>query len=418
MAKIKKIDTPVHHTGEWASFTVIGDPGCDGLGATTMSIFAKALTSTASDFTIIAGDVVPFGRESFYQSACQFIESVSPAPVYAVCGNHDTEFFDHYFGLRNYALVNERALIVILDNSRRTFEPSTLDFFRNTLRELCRDTIVIIFHIPPPNGLCSNSMTEGQWESIRPLYLPYREKIACMVSAHVHSFFEDAIDGIPLLVTGGGGARLEFINEGLDRMKTFHHVLNFHWEGERLAWRHVTLDGLAYASELEDAPLKGYLTEALEKECLAHVVYRLYADDAASKGLPGIAKLFRAASDAEFNHARNHLHVLNKPGSTEENLKESLAGESFEVSTMYRQYLDYAREKSHGLAAYSFLDALEAEKIHHRLFKEALTAAGDMELSSYFTCTSCGHTFRAPHHPKNCPVCGAPADKIREVGQP
>ncbi|OGV54749.1 MAG: hypothetical protein A2X49_09520 [Lentisphaerae bacterium GWF2_52_8] len=163
--------------------------------------------------------------------------------------------------------------------------------------------------------------------------------------------------------------------------------------------------------------MKGYLSNAFQNECAAHVKYLLFAKDAEEKSLPGLAKLFRAAADAEFFHARNHLNALDGIKTAWENLQSSRERESYEIESMYKEYLDYASEKGWSLAMYSFHDALEAEKIHHRLFSEAIAAGEgkDIEISRYFTCSSCGQTFKSDSAPLHCPVCGAPHDKIREV---
>jgi rubrerythrin len=59
-----------------------------------------------------------------------------------------------------------------------------------------------------------------------------------------------------------------------------------------------------------------------------------------------------------------------------------------------------------------------AEKVHLKLFQDAyesLKTQNDIAGETYYTCSSCGHTFTGSSHPKNCPVCGAPADKINRL---
>jgi rubrerythrin len=91
------------------------------------------------------------------------------------------------------------------------------------------------------------------------------------------------------------------------------------------------------------------------------------------------------------------------------------------IYRIYKECLEYAKEQKLGLPAYAFTDALMAEKVHLNLFQKALAELegsppqGDITETEYFTCSSCGYTFAGSEHPKNCPVCGAPADKIRAV---
>ena len=415
---VVKIDSRFNEIESFKNFSVIGDPGCDGLGASIMSTFAKSLAGIESDFKIILGDIVPLGSKKFYDGAADFINAVSNSPVYALCGNHDTDFYGEYFGLKNYTLASPEVLFIILDNSSRVFSGETLDFLKDALEKYSRENIILLFHIPPPNRFTKNSMSEAEWEKAAVIIRPYIKKIKYILSGHLHSFFEDETEGVKLLVSGGGGARIEFVDGSIDSMKAFHHCLNFYFMEGELLFEHITLDGRNYEAEVLDETLRGFLMNAFKNECAAHLKYKFYAMDARSKGMEGVSRLFAAASDAEFYHAMNHFKSLNGSKTVAENLRDSFSGEDYEVSVMYREYLEYARKNNFGLAAYSFLDALEAEKVHRSLFEKAMAdnaGGSDIAVSAYHTCVSCGHTFHAGTAPKNCPVCGAPRDNIIKV---
>ncbi|OHD14924.1 MAG: hypothetical protein A2086_10915 [Spirochaetes bacterium GWD1_27_9] len=172
-----------------------------------------------------------------------------------------------------------------------------------------------------------------------------------------------------------------------------------------------------FKKELLDNKLKEYLEKALTNEAIAHVKYKLFASDAEEKGFIGLAKMFRAFADAEFYHARNHFYVLNKMESIEKNLKNSNENETYEIDVMYKDFLEYSLSQKHGLASYTFFDALEAEKIHQKLVCEAIESFNnnkDVADDTYYTCSSCGQTFKGIK-PQNCHICGAPSDKIFEV---
>ena len=85
------------------------------------------------------------------------------------------------------------------------------------------------------------------------------------------------------------------------------------------------------------------LKAAIIGESTASATYAAYAAKAAQEGQPLIQKLFEAASKAESVHAANHNKVLEKlganmdpfdiqihVGSTAENLKAAIAGETHE----------------------------------------------------------------------------------------
>ena len=63
-------------------------------------------------------------------------------------------------------------------------------------------------------------------------------------------------------------------------------------------------------------------------ESQANRKYSNFADKAESEGFPMVAKLFKAASEAEAIHAKRLLFVMDKVRSTEDNLKASVAGET------------------------------------------------------------------------------------------
>jgi rubrerythrin len=412
--------SPVNFIDEPASFTVIGDPGCDGLGAEIMATFAKGLTTEADpDFGIILGDIVPVGRENFYKNISRFIDTISVYPVYMLCGNHDTDSYTLYFGLKNYILVSEKVLFIFLDDSNRKFDDTTLEFLSGSLKKYSRDNIVVLFHVPPPNRYSKNSISTEEWDKFKAISAPFRSKIKYILCGHVHSFFEDTVDGMKLIVSGGGGARIEYVSDSIDKMKAFHHILKFFFDKKgELVYKHITLDGKLYENELKDKKLNYFLQNAFQNECMAHVRYRLFAEDAEEKGMYGMAKLFRAASDSEYYHAKNHFNNLNLLKKISNNLDLCYNNEDFEVTKMYKDYYEYADKKDLGLAKYSFFDAFEAEKVHRNLFEKAkplINDGKDTLLHKYFTCTSCGYTFESGEHPKTCPVCGAPSDKISEV---
>lgn len=403
-----------------SSFTVIGDPGCDGLGAGIMSTFAKALTAESTDLTVIAGDLVPTGSKKLYTNVRNFVNTVAQNPVFTLCGNHDTEHYEDYFGRKNYYLYTDDLLLVLLDNSKRKFAEETVAFLDRTLSALPGRETVVFFHIPPPNPVTENSISEKEWKPMASVLQKHRQTVSYIVTGHVHSYFESSVLGIPLIVTGGGGARIEYVSDSIDPMKAHHHCLHFSLK-DGLHFRHKTLNDMTYDREIEDIQILKQLEEAFSNEATAYVRYTLFARTAEEQGFPGIAKMFRSFADAELIHAGNHLQVMGGLESVLNNLQTSGKNESYEVSTLYRDFTDYCKNNGHGLTEYTFNDAREAEKVHEQLIREAVTlfssspGGKDIPVYQYYTCSSCGYTFRQDDHPGRCPVCGAPKDKLRRM---
>jgi rubrerythrin len=68
------------------------------------------------------------------------------------------------------------------------------------------------------------------------------------------------------------------------------------------------------------------LKEAFAGESQANRKYLAFAKKADEEGYAQVAKLFRAAADAETVHAHAHLRVMKGIGSTAENLEEAIGG--------------------------------------------------------------------------------------------
>ncbi|MCW8797139.1 MAG: rubrerythrin family protein, partial [Chlorobium sp.] len=137
------------------------------------------------------------------------------------------------------------------------------------------------------------------------------------------------------------------------------------------------------------------LQDAFAGESQANRKYLAFARKAEEDGLPQVAKLFRAAAEAETIHAHAHLRVMGGIKSTSENLEEAIAGEGFEFNEMYPKYLAEAQQEGNKPAEFSFKNALAVEEIHHGLYSKALDAVkagSDMPAAKIYVCPVCGNT--------------------------
>ena len=159
------------------------------------------------------------------------------------------------------------------------------------------------------------------------------------------------------------------------------------------------------------------LKAAFAGESQANRKYLAFAKKAEADGFPQVARLFRAAAEAETVHAHAHLRVMGGIKGTVENLQAAIEGEGFEFKEMYPAYVAEAEKESNKAALNSFKFALEVEKVHHDLYSEALEAvqAGrDLSARPISICAVCGYTVEGDV-PDKCPVCGAPKAKFIEV---
>jgi rubrerythrin len=151
-------------------------------------------------------------------------------------------------------------------------------------------------------------------------------------------------------------------------------------------------------------------------ESQAHIKYLNFAEQARREKLPNIARLFEAAAYAEQIHAGNHLRALGGIQDTAANLGEAFGGETFEIEEMYPAYQAVAKDQGEDRALRSMNWALEAEKVHARLYSAArpkAEAKQDIEAQDIWVCPSCGFTMEGDA-PDVCPICGARHDKFHK----
>ncbi|RNC71384.1 MAG: rubrerythrin family protein [Desulfuromonadales bacterium] len=149
------------------------------------------------------------------------------------------------------------------------------------------------------------------------------------------------------------------------------------------------------------------LKEAFAGESQANRKYLAFAMQADKDGFSQVARLFRAAAEAETIHAHSHLRALGGIKTTRENLEEAVAGETHEFKNMYPQMIADAELEGATEARRSFTFANAVEKVHAALYQKALDTLGQAaEEFDYFVCPVCGHTVER-EAPEKCQVCGA-----------
>jgi len=167
-------------------------------------------------------------------------------------------------------------------------------------------------------------------------------------------------------------------------------------------------------AELKGSKTEKDLLEAFAGESQANRRYLAFSKQAEKEGYHQVARLFRAAAEAETVHAHNHLRALGAVKTTAENLKEAISGETHEFKTMYPAMIDHAQQEGQKAAERSFTYANEVEKEHAALYEHALNAPDKLEPVDYFVCSVCGYVSEK-EPPEKCPVCGSKATAFFEV---
>jgi rubrerythrin len=157
--------------------------------------------------------------------------------------------------------------------------------------------------------------------------------------------------------------------------------------------------------------------EAFAGESQANRKYQAFAEKAESDGYLNIARLFKAASEAEAIHAKKLMKALGMIGSTKGNLEKAVAGETHEFTEMYPAFVREAESEKQSDALLAFNYALKAEEVHAGLYKEALkslNAGQDMSNRTVWLCPVCGNIFLG-QAPEKCPICNVFKKMFREI---
>ena len=146
------------------------------------------------------------------------------------------------------------------------------------------------------------------------------------------------------------------------------------------------------------------LKDAFAGESQANRKYLAFAKQADKEGYSQVAKLFRAAAEAETVHAHTHLRTFGGINSTADNLQEAINGETLEFTSMYPEMIKTAEAENEKKALRSFSWANEVEKIHAGLYQKALDNIENSVEADYYVCDVCGYTCEN-EATDVCPVC-------------
>ncbi len=123
------------------------------------------------------------------------------------------------------------------------------------------------------------------------------------------------------------------------------------------------------------------LKNAFAGESQANRRYLYFARRADIEGYAEVGGLFRDISEAETGHAFGHLDFLKETGdpatgdpigSTEDNLKAAVAGETYEYSEMYPGFARTARDEGFDELAEWFETLARAERSHAGRFSKGV----------------------------------------------
>ncbi len=136
---------------------------------------------------------------------------------------------------------------------------------------------------------------------------------------------------------------------------------------------------------LKNSKTEQNLKDAFAGESQANRRYLYFAQKADVEGYNDVSTVFRSTAEGETGHAHGHLEFLEATGdpatglpigSTANNLKAAIAGETHEYTDMYPGMARTARQEGFDEIADWFETLAKAEKSHAGRFQKALDSIG------------------------------------------
>jgi rubrerythrin len=167
--------------------------------------------------------------------------------------------------------------------------------------------------------------------------------------------------------------------------------------------------------ELKGSKTEQNLKDAFSGESQARNKYTYFAKVAAKQGYHYIGKIFEETAINEMQHAKDEFKLLCGIGDTIANLKEAIAGENYETTSMYPDFAKDAEEEGFTEAARLFRQIAKVEKEHRDRYKKLLEMVENdtvykREKPIRWKCSKCGYIHKGMEPPAICPTCKHPRE--------
>ncbi len=122
-----------------------------------------------------------------------------------------------------------------------------------------------------------------------------------------------------------------------------------------------------------NAQTKQNLLAAMRGEAFAYAKYLLFAEVARQSGALDLAEVFEQTARVEHQeHFREEAELAGLARTNAENLRDAIAGEAYEVETMYREFAEQAAAAGESAVADRFREVRGDEVGHLAAFETAL----------------------------------------------
>ncbi|MGL5353923.1 MAG: rubrerythrin family protein [Clostridium sp.] len=166
--------------------------------------------------------------------------------------------------------------------------------------------------------------------------------------------------------------------------------------------------------ELKGSKTEKNLLKTFAGESRARNKYDLYAEKARLEGYQWVGQIFNETALNEYAHARrSYAQLLKRVGSTKNNLRDAIRGESDESNDIYKRFEKEAKEEGFLEVAEFFKELREVEESHTAKFKALYDKLEDGTMfkgprESKWICMNCGYIHEGSDAPLICPLCKYP----------
>lgn len=176
-------------------------------------IYASMSKDTSMRFVMSAGDLTDRGKPEEL-ARFQDLLLLVPVPFFAACGNHDiatseTAFRDA-FGRGNFHFVYRGVHFTVLDSASATIDDDAYVELDQWLDQARSSVHVTVMHVPPFDPVGGRNAAFGDRDEAAMLVEKLvRGNVDLSLYGHIHAYYSFDHGGIPVIISGGGGAHPE-----------------------------------------------------------------------------------------------------------------------------------------------------------------------------------------------------------------
>ena len=166
--------------------------------------------------------------------------------------------------------------------------------------------------------------------------------------------------------------------------------------------------------DLKGSKTEKNLLKTFAGESRARNKYDLYAEKARLDGYQWVGQIFNETALNEYAHARrSYGQLLNRVGTTKNNLLDAVMGETAEFREIYKMFEKEAREEGFDEIGDFYKELREVEESHSEKFQYLYDKLEDGTMfkgptESKWICMNCGYIHEGMEAPLVCPLCKYP----------